>query len=165
MKEIWRDIPGYKGRYQASNKGRVRSLPHKVRVVACGTEALRTSPGKVLRPGVIDKFGHVSVALGKGNSVGVHCIIARTFIGPRPKNYDVAHLNGRGGDNRVSNLAYKTRAENNRDIFKHGRRKVNLRQIKLIRKTVGWNQLIIVAQKIGISVGYAYKIRRGTFYG
>ena len=26
MSEIWKDVPGYEGLYQASNKGRVRSL-------------------------------------------------------------------------------------------------------------------------------------------
>ena len=26
MKEIWKDIPGYEGRYQASNLGRIKSL-------------------------------------------------------------------------------------------------------------------------------------------
>lgn len=29
-REVWRDIPEYEGYYQASNKGRIRSLDRKV---------------------------------------------------------------------------------------------------------------------------------------
>lgn len=29
--EIWKDIDGYEGLYQVSNRGRVKSLPRKVR--------------------------------------------------------------------------------------------------------------------------------------
>lgn len=28
MKEVWKDIPGYEGLYQASTSGEVKSLPH-----------------------------------------------------------------------------------------------------------------------------------------
>ena len=31
MKEIWKDIPSYEGKYQASNLGRIRSVERKVR--------------------------------------------------------------------------------------------------------------------------------------
>lgn len=30
MKEIWKDIPEYKGLYQASNLGRIRSTDRKI---------------------------------------------------------------------------------------------------------------------------------------
>ena len=32
MNEIWKDIPGYEGKYQASSEGRIRSLTRKVRI-------------------------------------------------------------------------------------------------------------------------------------
>lgn len=36
-KEIWRTIPGYEGKYQVSNMGRVRSLNHSTEqtIVSC----------------------------------------------------------------------------------------------------------------------------------
>ena len=33
MEEIWKDVPGYEGRYQVSNMGRVKSFERKVRSV------------------------------------------------------------------------------------------------------------------------------------
>lgn len=44
MEEVWRDIPGYIGYYQVSNRGRVRSLE---RVVAQGQRILR---GRIMSP-------------------------------------------------------------------------------------------------------------------
>lgn len=45
MSEIWKDIPGYEGMYQASNIGRVRSLD---RVVGYKSDKTRVYPGKIL---------------------------------------------------------------------------------------------------------------------
>lgn len=36
MEEIWRDIPQYKGMYQASNLGRIRSTDRKITQLANG---------------------------------------------------------------------------------------------------------------------------------
>ncbi len=69
--ETWKDIPGYEGRYQVSDEGRVRSIDRPVRVVCHGVEAVRIAKGKMLRPGP-SKSGHVTVALGRGNSRPVH---------------------------------------------------------------------------------------------
>lgn len=33
-KEIWKDIPGYEGLYQASTEGRIKSLPRKKRHIS-----------------------------------------------------------------------------------------------------------------------------------
>ncbi|MGC8718421.1 MAG: NUMOD4 domain-containing protein [Thermodesulforhabdaceae bacterium] len=51
--EIWKDIPGYEGRYQASNLGRIKSLKRKVRSVNhyTGKEFFRVVPERILRLG------------------------------------------------------------------------------------------------------------------
>lgn len=81
----------------------------------------------------MDRFGHVSVAIGKGNSQGVHVLVAAAFIGPRPPKHDVAHLNGVGGDNRAANLGYVTRSENNRHMVLHGKRDLTAEDVRAIR--------------------------------
>ena len=51
--------------------------------------------------------------LGVGLKVfSVHGLIARAFLGPRPNNYDVDHINGDSSNNAPSNLRYVTRSQN-----------------------------------------------------
>ncbi|MBS7226441.1 MAG: HNH endonuclease, partial [Clostridiaceae bacterium] len=58
--ETWKDIPGYEGKYQASDMGRIRSLDQKVRGVChfTGKEFYRNVKGQVLSPGQFCKSGH-----------------------------------------------------------------------------------------------------------
>lgn len=48
----------------------------------------------------------------------VHDLIAGAFLGKKPENYDVDHINGNRADNRPSNLRYVTRSENLRGYQK-----------------------------------------------
>lgn len=131
--ENWRDVPGYEGRYQVSDQGRVRSLDHRVRVVCKGVETTRLSPGKLLKPGPSGDCGHLSVAIGKGNSVLVHILVMMAFVGPRPDGADVAHGDGDPTNNRLSNLRYATRTSNNQDMVYHGRRRLSVEQVRRVR--------------------------------
>jgi len=120
--EVWRDVPGYEGRYQASDQGRVRSVDHRVRLVTRQAgETTRLVPGRILRPGKL-KCGHVTVALGKGNSQSVHRIVLLTFVGPCPSGEEGLHLNHTPNDNRLSNLKYGTRSENLKMDYENGSR-------------------------------------------
>mgnify|MGYP002606053720 CR=1 FL=1 len=127
--EVWKAVPNYEGKYEVSSLGRVRSLPHFVRGRnAKGVRFLRLSPGRVLRPGKT-KSGHVSVAIGRGNSRLVHQLVLEAFVGPRPKSIDgmtvdVLHINGIPSDNRLENLKYGSRGENVRQDFETGVRTV-----------------------------------------
>lgn len=109
--EQWRDIPGYEGRYQVSDQGRVKSVPHRVRLVVHGVETTRLSPGRMLKPGRC-RSGHLSVALGKGNSKMVHGLVLTAFVGARPEAQEALHLNHTPSDNRLCNLRWGTRSEN-----------------------------------------------------
>ncbi len=135
MKEIWKAIPGYESQYEVSNLGRVRSLTREVICLGgktrCRHVAIRK--GRLLRPGRNTKLGHVTVALGRHNTINVHRLVMLAFIGACPKGREVLHANGIASDNRISNLRYGTRSENNRDIISHGNRKVNIGQIREIR--------------------------------
>ena len=71
--EIWKDVPGYEGFYQASNKGNVRSVD---RYIECrGT--MRMQKGKMLKPH-IGKFGYKQVILynKKPKLFKVHRLVA-----------------------------------------------------------------------------------------
>lgn len=122
--EAWRDIPGYEGRYQASDLGRVRSVDRRVRLVVHGVETTRLARGQMLRPGPTQS-GHLTVALGKGNSQSVHALVLLTFVGPAPEDHEALHLNHTPADNRLTNLKWGTRGENIAMDHEVGVRKVH----------------------------------------
>lgn len=169
MTEEWKDIPGYEGRYQASTLGRIRSLDRRVRVVAHGTEATRLIKGRVLRPGVFEKSGHVSVVLGHGaNGSPVHQLVALTFIGPRPEGMDICHNDGNPKNNAVSNLRYDTRSENNKDVLRQGKRwrKLNLADVDKIREMLAQGMRGREIAKIyGVSDQIICAIKKGRTFG
>lgn len=152
--ETWRDVPGYEGRYRVSDLGRVQALDHPVRVVARGTEAVRTSPGRILRPGS-SPSGHLSVSLGRRNSVGVHRLVLLTFVGEPDPGHEARHLNGRPEDNRLSNLAWGTRGQNIRDDKWHGKLRTGYRLrvddvLRIKGKLAGGESVSATARSEGI---------------
>jgi hypothetical protein len=108
--EEWRMIPGYEGRYEVSDHGRIRSIPR--RKVHGGILAAAT-----------DGAGYPSVLLydDQGPSVRlVHRLVALTFIGPCPEGQQVRHRNGNPMDPTASNLTYGTHGQNQLDSIAHG---------------------------------------------
>jgi hypothetical protein len=85
-----------------------------------------------LRQGVatVGRYRRAQVTLGRGNHRKVATLICLTFHGPRPEGHEAAHLNGNSLDNRASNLAWKTRVENELDKIEHGRSNRGSRQWK-----------------------------------
>ena len=167
MNENWKDVPGYEGRYQVSDLGRVRSLDHRVRLVAHGVETTRLSPGKMLKPGASGATGHLTVAIGKGNSIPVHTLVALAFLGPRPTKMDVAHWDGDPSNNRVGNLRYATRTSNNQDMTRHGKHRLSEDQVRRIRKEGrayhGAGQAL--AKDLGVSPATISAVLVGRHYG
>lgn len=56
---------------------------------------------------------------GKTFQSSVHVLVAETFLGKRPKGYQVDHINCVRSDNYVTNLRYMTPSENVSRSFKH----------------------------------------------
>lgn len=121
MNEVWKEIPGYEGFYEASNLGRVRSMERWVRASRT-TDTLRLSPAK-LRSLSTKKSGHIKVSLyreGKERTHHVHSLVLTTFVGPRPEGKEACHNNGVPSDNSLTNLRWDTKRENNLDKGRHG---------------------------------------------
>lgn len=125
MKEIWKNVVGHEGAYQVSNKGRVRSLNRWVVATRDSGTHKRFYRGKLLKPGAQLKSGHVTVALGKGNSRPVHQLVLEAFRGPCPAGMESLHKNLKSNDNRLSNLKWGTRSENLKMDYAAGLRKTH----------------------------------------
>lgn len=126
--ERWLPVVGYEGKYEVSDMGRVRSVSRYVhKLTRNKKESRRWLKGQILRPGRTNT-GHLSVALGKGNSRQVHQLVLEAFVGKRPvvtgTLVDVLHLNGVPYDNRLENLRYGTRSENLKQDYATGVRKL-----------------------------------------
>jgi hypothetical protein len=119
MEEIWKDIKGYEGLYQVSNLGRVRSLDRYVRHKKIGS--IRLLKGKIMSPTVSSSTGYLVTTLynkGKGKQVTIHRLVAEAFI-PNPiEKTEINHINGIRDDDRVENLEWVNRSENQLHAYK-----------------------------------------------
>lgn len=121
--EIWKDITKWKGLYQVSDKGSVRSLDRRVFVVWRGKKLLKKYKGRILKKGIL-KSGYEMVSFThpakRREYMYVHDLVLLAFEGCKPKNLECCHNNGVKHDNRLFNLRYDTRSNNALDRHKHG---------------------------------------------
>ena len=119
--EDWRDVVGYEGCYEVSNLGRIRSVD---RVVTNRLGVTRKLKGRVLRVFPNSRSGHLQTNLcnaGVETVVAVHRVVLIAWVGDPPgSDYECCHNNGDPTDNRVCNLRWGTRSDNNNDAVKHG---------------------------------------------
>lgn len=109
--EEWRDIVGYEGLYQVSNKGRIKSLK---RTAPCrgGVRTVNERIMKMQRNH--DGYINVSLRIGDGSykTLKVHRIVAQAFI-DNPLNLpDVNHIDDNPSNNCVENLEWCSKKYN-----------------------------------------------------
>jgi len=112
IKEIFKDVPGYEGKYQVSNIGRVKSLErwrdngyggylHKERILKAR----------------LDKKGYLQVHLYKNyrKAFYIQSLMAMSFLGHSLNGTNkivIDHINNIKTDNRIENLQLITNREN-----------------------------------------------------
>ena len=169
--EVWRDVAGFEGTYQVSNKGRIKSFHY-------GRE-------KILSP-FERSDGYLSVWLQLNKSkqyFTVHRLVAETFI-QNPENLPVVnHIDGNKQNNCVENLEWVTHSDNEKHAYKIGLMKVGVHmrggvgncnakftaeQIRFIRKNYKprdseFGQMAL-AKKFGVHRDTIQKIIQGETY-
>jgi hypothetical protein len=120
--ERWLPIDGWPG-YEISNAGRLRSWKKS-----------RRHPDEAL-PRILSTYtlprGYRCVKLkdrGRKWSAYIHRLVLSAFVGTAPAGQECRHLNGDPADNRLTNLAWGTKRENQTDIDRHGNRVKGERQ-------------------------------------
>lgn len=119
--ERWLPIPGWEGKYEVSDQGRVKALArvdHHVdgRVMHRRELIFKATPSK---------NGYPTVNL-TGDIVYVHRLVLLAFDGPKPDGMETRHLDGVKTNNALSNLRYGTSSENSQDAMRHARQRGQL---------------------------------------
>lgn len=128
--EEWRDVVGFEGLYEVSNKGRVRSLDRMT------TRGLRRGVLRRLNP---DHDGYLLVTLSPGGgckkqTLKVNRIVCQVWHGDPPsEEHHAAHRDAVKSNNTPDNLYWATPTQNSRDLVAHGNH-VNARKTHCKRK-------------------------------
>ena len=110
--EIWEPVKGYEGFYEASNLGRIKSLPRKVKHKIYGE---MTVHGRIMKMRD-DCHGYHALDLRGPNkerhNAKVYTLIAGAFLGEKPLGHIVDHIDGNRRNDYADNLQYITPREN-----------------------------------------------------
>lgn len=127
MEELWKDIPGYEGIYQASNMGRIRTVEGKVTYSTRHGE--RHWHSRVLKPKWEKRgrcrAGHrdarVNLYKNKENkTLLVARLVAMAWVDGYEEGLTVNHIDCDPSNNFASNLEWVTRRENIQKGFRDG---------------------------------------------
>jgi len=160
-KEIWKDVPGYEGRYQVSNLGRVKSLRRK--------DSLGRIVKEKIRAFKYCKNGYHTMTLDgdtRRKTEKVHRLVLLAFKGY--SKLEVNHINGVKTDNRLENLEYCNHSSNmmharltgliNNKGERSGTSKLSKDQVLEIRSLKGHLTQSKIAEMFNVSEGQIQKI-------
>ena len=154
-----KEIKGYEGKYYTDVNGGIYRW------------VIRKKIFKKLKP--MRLSGYVAVDLGLNGNIKrhlVHRIVANTFIDNPDNNPQVNHINGDKLDNRVENLEWVTRSENQKHAFslglatakgiKNSQCKLTEKSVLEIRKDDRANKLIAKEYLVSVTTIYDIKMFR-----
>jgi len=175
-KEVWKPVDDYRGLYEVSNLGRVKSLPTE----SGGMRGKRGRKGQLLKGGLGGR-GYLHVTLRKAGikkTVNIHCLVIKAFLPKKYKELEANHKNGIKTDNRLENLEWVTKSENQHHALKMGLKKIlkgdacswvklNEMQIHVIKHLFKINPLLTcrqIARFFNVSSSLIQQIKCGKIW-
>lgn len=156
--EQWQDIPGYEGRYQVSDLGRVKALPFRQRyLLKTGVEAYRLTKERIVAQQT-QNSGYAIVHLhldNKRRAFTVHRLVAQAFVAG--DNRTVNHLNGIKLDNRAVNLEWVSYTDNHLHAVKH---KLNRQAIPVALDGCRFDSAAQASRTTGVAIGTILRAAR-----
>lgn len=158
----WRPVVGYKGKYEVSDDGLVRSI------------ARPRARARVLAQ--VESNGYMRVTLQNGKDrrmLLVHRLVLEAFVSQCPDGYEAAHMDGDRRNNTVGNLQWLTRKENAAHRKIHGTElygesannaKLTWRDVKEIRSLWPQNTQKAIGQRFGVDQKTISRVVRGATY-
>lgn len=163
MEEIWKDIPGYEGHYQASNLGRIRSVSRKWHK---RIHVLKTHENK----------GYLLVWLYKDSTskgLYVHRLVALTFLDNKDSLPCVNHKDENRQNNNLENLEWCSYSYNNNYKEINKRRSDSLTNGKTSKKVLQysldnvlireWCSITEIERELGYSHGNIVSCCQGRY--
>ena len=116
MKEEWRPVIGWEGLYEASNKGRVRSVSHEALTPTGGR--YRTKP-QIKKSSLFKGRDTITLVRNqKRHKIQVARLIALAWIDGYEEGMTVDHIDGNKRNNSLSNLRWLSRSDNTSESYK-----------------------------------------------
>jgi len=112
MQEIWKDIPDYKGFYQVSNLGNVKSLN---RSIIRSNGVVQSFKGKLMSKCSDGRYLYVTLyKVGKIKNYKIHKLVAIAFLNHKPCGYKfvIDHKDHNPKNNRLNNIRIITQRQN-----------------------------------------------------
>ena len=158
--EMWKPVFGWEGIYEVSDQGRVRSLPRETKG---GWIKSKRHTGKIIASFVRQERRFINLFDGdKRATCTIHRLVLEAFVGPRPSGMECRHLDGNPANNRLDNLAWGTKFENDMDMFRHGTRRrppLTNDEINIIRFSLRKQQDL--ADEYNVTQSFVSRVRAG----
>ena len=131
-KENWKIIKGFNKFYEVSDLGNVRS--YRVRRTGKRKSEPSLLSGGLYRTKKYNKLPYRFFLLtddnGKKHNIKACVLVLKAFVGPRPKDFEASHKNGKCQNDRLTNLLWETKVDNQKRMKIHKKRRKGVRVVK-----------------------------------